>query len=68
MSIPPTPSRMSGLRIIVATVLVLPVSIVMLAATTVARALIVGHRVFAYVGNCGSALLGALLREIDRPS
>lgn len=58
---------MSALRLIAATLLVLPVGAVMLAAGIVAYALTVAMYPFAYVRNRGSAFLGALLQELYRP-
>jgi hypothetical protein len=51
-------------RLIIAALLVLPVGAVMLAAGTVCIALSIAIWPFAYFRNRGSALLGALLREI----
>jgi hypothetical protein len=59
--------RGSALRLIAATLLILPVGVVMLAAGTVALALTVAMWPFAYVRNHASALLAALLRELYRP-
>jgi hypothetical protein len=58
---------MSGLRLIAATLLILPVSAVMLAAGIVAFALTVAMYPFAVLRNTGSTLLEALLRELYRP-
>jgi hypothetical protein len=58
---------MSTLRSIAATLLVLPVSVVMLAAGVVAYALTLVKWPFCYIRNRGSALLEALLREMDWP-
>lgn len=59
---------MSALRLIAATLLILPVGIVMLAAGTVALALTAAMLPFALVRNAGSRLLEELLREMYRPS
>jgi len=58
---------MSGLRLIAAALLVLPVAAVMLAAGMVAYALTLAMWPFCYLRNRGSALLEALLREMYRP-
>jgi hypothetical protein len=58
---------MSALRLIAATLLVLPVSAVMLAAGIVAYVLTLAMWPFCYIRNRGSALLEALLQEMYRP-
>jgi hypothetical protein len=58
---------MSGLRLIAATLLILPVSAVMLTAGAVAYALTFVRWPFCYLRNRGSACLEALLRELYRP-
>ena len=60
--------RSSGLRLIGATLLVLPVGVVMLSAGTVVTALVFTIQPFARIRDYASALLRALLREIGRPS
>jgi hypothetical protein len=58
---------MSGLRLIAATLLVLPVSAVMLTAGIVAYVLTLAMWPFCYIRNRGSAFLEALLQEMYRP-
>jgi hypothetical protein len=58
---------MSGLRLIVAALLVLPVAAVMLTAGMIAYALTLVRWPFCYLRNRGSALLEALLQEMYRP-
>lgn len=62
-----TPSYNSGLRLIAAALLILPVGAVMLAAGMVAFALTLAMYPFALMRNTGSRLLGALLTELYRP-
>ncbi len=57
---------MSGLRLIAASLLVLPVGFVTLAAGAMATALSAAIWLFAYIRNRGSALLEVLLLEIYR--
>ena len=59
---------MSGLRLIAAALLILPVGAVMLAAGAVAFALTLAMWPFACLRNTGAACLEALLRELYRPS
>jgi hypothetical protein len=58
---------MTTLRRIVATLLILPVSVVMLTAGIVAYVLTLAMWPFCYLRNRGSALLEALLQEMYRP-
>jgi hypothetical protein len=62
-----TPSYNSGLRLIAAALLILPVGAVMLAAGMVAFALTAAMFPFALVRNALSRLLEALLTELYRP-
>ena len=67
MTISHTPSQMSALRLIAATLLVLPVSAVMLTAGMIAYALTLAMWPVCYLRNTASRLVEALLREMYRP-
>lgn len=58
---------MSGLRLIAAALLVLPVAAVMLTAGMIAYALTLVRWPFCYLRNTGSRILEALLMELYRP-
>lgn len=57
---------MSALRLIAVALLILPVGVVMLLAGASVMALTIAIWPFAYVRNRASALLAALLLELDR--
>lgn len=62
-----TRNALSALRLIGATLLILPVGAVMLAAGTVVITLTAAMLPFAWLRNGGSRLLEALLTELYRP-